>query len=463
MTFEDMGLRDELLRTIREKNYTKPTPIQERGVPQALEGRDLICCAQTGTGKTAAFALPILHRLANGKRANIRALVLVPTRELAVQVGQSFHEYGRYLDLVTTTAYGGVPIEPQEMMLRHGADILVATPGRLKDHIWRGNIDFRHTEVLVLDEADRMLDMGFIKDVQEIVELIPTERQSMLFSATLDQEIQRFSRNILKDPMRIEVAPSATTLEEADQFLMRSSRMRKRATLETLIQRHRMKRTIIFTRTKVGASKLAGQLRERGHRAAAIHSDRSQQERIRALEGFREGRIHLLVATDIAARGIDIDGVSHVVNYDLPYTTKDYVHRIGRTARAGRKGMAISLITPEDSRAVAAIERLISRKLTWLNERAAPVAAGAERPRDRQRRRRSSNRAAAGRPVTNRRSRDRRDRRPRRPAPVTVGADPAQGADSSAGRSSGRKRFGILQAIVGRLRTGLHRARPSAC
>ena len=375
MEFRKMGLCEELLRAIQENAYNQPTPIQERAIPLALEGRDLICCAQTGTGKTAAFALPILHRLAEREPADLQALILVPTRELAIQVDRSIREYGKHLDVISTSVFGGVPIEPQVMMLRHGVDILVATPGRLIDHMWRGNIDYRHTEYLVLDEADRMLDMGFIKDVREIIEMMPTERQSMLFSATLDREIRTLSRDILKDPVRIEVAPPATTLDEVDQFLVPADHKRRLSTLEALIHDLRMKRTIIFVRTKIGASRLASQLRGRGHRASAIHSDRSQGERIRALEGFREGRIHFLVANDIAARGIDIHDVSHVVNYDLPHSAGDYVHRIGRTARAGRRGMAISVVTPEDSRNVEAIERLIGRRLLWLDGREPRVSA----------------------------------------------------------------------------------------
>ncbi len=489
MKFDEMGLREELLRVIQENDYKQPTPIQERAIPRALEGRDLICCAQTGTGKTAAFALPILQRLAEKERADIRALVLVPTRELAIQIGRSLCDYGKYLELISATAFGGVPIEPQEMMLRHGVDILVATPGRLKDHIWRGNIDFRHTEYLVLDEADRMLDMGFIKDVRGIVELLPTARQSMFFSATLDQEIRRFSRDILKDPLRIEVAPPATTLDEVDQFLVRTSRARKRSTLEMLIRKQRMTRTIIFARTKAGASRLASQLRERGHRASAIHSDRSQGERVRALEDFRERRVHLLVATDIAARGIDIHDVSHVVNYDLPYTAKDYVHRIGRTARAGRGGMAISLVTPEDARGVVAIERLISRKLRWLDERESSVSstrreslaaldyqtstASTDLERNhsaglrdratvssRSGRRSARRRPGAGqeagrrqRPVTGQEAGRRRQRRYRSKTPVT-GSEQEQRVNSPV-RCNGRKPAGIVQVIVERLRTGL--------
>jgi len=391
-----MGLRKEILQVLREIGYDQPTPIQEQAIPQVLEGKDLICCAQTGTGKTAAFALPILDVLAGEERADIRALILVPTRELAIQVGRNLRQYGEHLDLVTATAFGGVPFQPQEMMLRHGVDILVATPGRLKDHVWRGNIDFGHTEFLVLDEADRMLDMGFIKAVREIVEMVPTERQSMLFSATLDREIQRFAKGILYHPVRIEVAPPAATLDEVDQFLVHVDQRGRRSTLEDLIRAHDMKRVIIFVRTKVGASKLAGQLRDRGHKASAIHSDRTQGDRIRALEGFRSGRVQFLVATDIAARGIDIDDVSHVVNYDLPYAAGDYVHRIGRTARAGRKGIAISLVTAEDRRIVSAIERLISRRLSWLGEQRDPGAPEPDSaittgPRNRRRRNRRRN------------------------------------------------------------------------
>lgn len=406
-----MGLREELLRAVREMDYSQPTPVQERAIPRALEGRDLICCAQTGTGKTAAFALPILHRLAEGERAYLRALVLVPTRELAIQVDRSLFECAGHLNVVSATVYGGVPIEPQEMVLRRGVDILVATPGRLIDHMWRGNIDYRNTKYLVLDEADRMLDMGFIEDVSEIVRAVPTERQSMLFSATLDREIRRFSKGILRDPVRIEVAPPATTVEEVSQFLVRASRARKRSTLETLIRKYRMKRAIIFARTKAGASSLARHLQRRGFLASAIHSDRSQSDRVRALEAFRAGRKHLLVATDIAARGIDINDVSHVVNYDLPYAAGDYVHRIGRTARAGRKGMAISFVTPEDTRGVEAIERLISRKLCWLDGRESETSSDSKRGRAGGAAKRRP-RSGSGNGKARRRGRRMRDREP---------------------------------------------------
>jgi ATP-dependent RNA helicase RhlE len=392
MTFEEMGLRKELLRVIREMNYALPTPVQERGIPKALKGRDLMCCAQTGTGKTAAFAFPILQRLSQKEKAPLRAVILVPTRELALQVDQAISDYAKYLDIKSTVVYGGVPIEPQEWLLRLGPDIVVATPGRLIDHMWRGNIDYRNVEYLVLDEADRMLDMGFIDEVTEIIREIPKERQSMLFSATLDKQIVRFAKGILKRPERVEVAPPATTLDEVDQFLVSADRRRKRRILESLIKKHEMKRAIIFARTKSGASDLAGHLKDRRFKASAIHSDRTQSERTQALRGFKAGKVDFLVATDIAARGIDIDNVSHVVNYDLPMHPEDYVHRIGRTARAGRKGTAISLVMPDETKSVKAIENLIDMKIAWL-----------DKPKDRPSRKRSSGRRNSARPKVGRR------------------------------------------------------------
>ncbi|MCA9730047.1 MAG: DEAD/DEAH box helicase, partial [Candidatus Eisenbacteria bacterium] len=306
MSFESMGLSPEILQAVKELGYETPSPIQLKSIPHAMTGKDLMACAQTGTGKTAAFSLPMLHRLSQAPKAPLRALVLVPTRELAIQVSKNIRDYAKYTGIESTAIFGGVPFEPQTMMLRHGVDILIATPGRLIDHMWRGNIDYRNTEFLVLDEADRMLDMGFIDAVKEIVREIPTERQTMLFSATLGGEIQRLSRGILHDPTKVEVAPPATTVETVEQKVLFVEQDEKRRVLERLIQEHDMKRAIIFTRTKVGATKLAYQLRDRGYRAAPIHSDRSQSERVTTLEAFREGKVHLLVATDIAARGIDV-------------------------------------------------------------------------------------------------------------------------------------------------------------
>lgn len=364
MSFESLGLAPELLQAVRDCGYTAPTPIQEQAIPHLLAGRDIMGCAQTGTGKTAAFALPILHQMRGTAPGHLRALVLVPTRELAIQVGRSIREYGEPLGLRSSAVYGGVPLAPQEMMLRYGVDVLVATPGRLKDHIWRGLVDFRETRFLVLDEADRMLDMGFIDAVREIVALIPRERQTMLFSATLDPAIVRLAKDILKDPVRVAVAPSATVADGIEHVMVAVHSGSKKNALLELIRRHKMLRTLVFTRTRRGASRLAIDLKRDGHRVSAIHSDKTQTQRLEALEAFREGKINFLVATDIAARGLDVQGISHVVNFDLPRNAEDYVHRIGRTARAGQTGVAISLVGPEDKGSVRSIEQLIGRALS---------------------------------------------------------------------------------------------------
>jgi len=384
-----MGLAPEILTAITDSGYKLPTPIQEKAIPILLGGRDIMGCAQTGTGKTAAFALPILQKLRRhepGKQ--LRALILVPTRELAIQVAENIQAYGVNLDLRTTAVYGGVPIGPQEKALRAGVDILVATPGRLFDHMWRANIDYRDTEVLVLDEADRMLDMGFYDDVMAIVREVPSDRHTMLFSATLSPEICRLAAGILRNPATVEVAPPSTTVEEVEQIVMKVSEAgRKRQVLEGLIRQHRMQRALIFTRTKRGASSLSSFLRTRGYRATSIHSDKTQEARVAALEGFREGRVHLLVATDIAARGLDVDGITHVINFDVPHSPDDYVHRIGRTARAGRRGIAISLVSPIERKSFEAIEKRIGVSLriaeAVADTHAAPSGrtSGHERPR----------------------------------------------------------------------------------
>ena len=362
MSFESLGLATELLQAIRSCGFTTPTPIQSQAIPHLLAGRDLMGCAQTGTGKTAAFALPILHQLRGTTPGRLRALVLVPTRELAIQVGRNIREYGESLGIRSTAVYGGVPTGPQEMMLRYGVDVLVATPGRLKDHIWRGLIDFGETRFLVLDEADRMLDMGFIHDVREIISLIPTERQTMLFSATLEPDIVRLAKDILRTPVRVEVAPAATMADGIEHVMVRVDHGRKVSALAELICSRNMRRTLVFTRTRRGAHTLAVRLKRLGHRVSSIHSDKTQSQRVAALEAFRGGRIDILVATDIAARGLDVQGISHVVNYDVPRNPEDYVHRIGRTARAGQSGVAISLVAPEDVADMRSIEQLIGRR-----------------------------------------------------------------------------------------------------
>jgi len=365
-TFDSLGLAPALLTAVRACGYEMPTPIQSQAIPRLLEGRDLMGCAQTGTGKTAAFALPIINQLhPEGTRPIPRALVLVPTRELAMQVADNVKSYGSSIGIRCAAVYGGVPLPPQEMVLKHGVDILVATPGRLKDLLWRGAIDFAAVRFLVLDEADRMLDMGFIDDVREIIGYLPVERQTMLFSATLEPEILRLARDILRDPIRVEVAPPATVADGVEHVMVSVASQGKRSALETILRQHDMEKTLIFTRTRRGAHQLTGHLRKMGLRAASIHSDKSQSERTAALRAFGAGRVDVLVATDIAARGLDVRDISHVVNYDLPYRAEDYVHRIGRTARAGSRGVAISLVTPADQPGLKSIERLIGMRIEW--------------------------------------------------------------------------------------------------
>jgi ATP-dependent RNA helicase RhlE len=462
MKFEDLELAPELLEAVRTCGYTTPTPIQEQAIPYLLAGRDLMGCAQTGTGKTAAFALPILHQLRGTKPGTLRALVLVPTRELAIQVGKNVAEYSIGLGLRTTAVYGGVPIEPQEMMLRHGVDILVATPGRLKDHIWRGLIDFGETRFLVLDEADRMLDMGFIDAVREIVELIPVERQTMLFSATLENEIRRLARDILRDPVRVEVAPSATVADGIEHVIVPVKAGDKKGALIQLLRDKTMDRALIFTRTRRGAHQLAVHLGRQGHRASSIHSDKSQSERIAALAAFSGGRVRILVATDIAARGLDVTGISHVINYDVPHHAEDYVHRIGRTARAGRTGVAISLVTPEDQACVRSIEQLIGRTLAGgakvarpaeqLPAEAQPAMAGVRSggngngrlegaaPRTRRRRSRRPREADPGARDSGPDQRSPRDRDSQRPAPRDRGPERTAPRSRSSERQAPRER-----------------------
>jgi len=359
-----LGLAPEIERAVRDEGYETPTPIQDGAIPGILAGRDLIGCAQTGTGKTAAFTLPILHRLRAGTRGRLRALILTPTRELALQVGESLRTYGRHLRLDSAAVHGGVGIEPQQQKLRRGLDILVATPGRLLDLMERGNVDFRSLEVLVLDEADRMLDMGFIHDVRRIVRALPSRRQTLLFSATMPDEIRRLAKEILRDPLNVEVASRRSApATGVRQTLLPVASMRKRDLMAHLLETEARGLTLVFTRTKHGANKLARHLEGRGHAVALLHGNRSQAQRTKALEAFRGRRARVMVATDIAGRGIDVDGIAHVVNYDLPNVPEDYVHRIGRTARAGATGDALSLVSPEDRPHVRAIETLIGHAI----------------------------------------------------------------------------------------------------
>ncbi len=364
MTFTELGLASEIERAVREEGYEAPTPIQEGAIPGVMAGRDLIGCAQTGTGKTAAFTLPILHRLRAGTRGRLRALILTPTRELALQVEASLRAYGRHLRLDSVVVHGGVGHQPQESKLRRGVDILVATPGRLLDHMGRGYVDFRSLEVLVLDEADRMLDMGFIRDVRRIVGALPARRQTLMFSATMPDEIRRLAREILRDPVNIEVSPRRSAPPVGvRQTLLPVAVGRKRDLLAHLLETEARGLTLVFTRTKHGANKLARHLEGHGHSVALLHGNRSQSQRTQALAAFKGKRVRVMVATDIAGRGIDVDGIAHVVNFDLPNVPEDYVHRIGRTARAGAAGDALSLVSPEDHPHVRGIEALIGHAI----------------------------------------------------------------------------------------------------
>jgi ATP-dependent RNA helicase RhlE len=368
MSFDNLGLRAELVRAVSEKGYDTPTPIQSQAIPLVLEGRDLMGSAQTGTGKTAGFTLPLLQRLAatpppqQGRRP-IRALVVTPTRELAAQVHDSIVVYGRYLSLKSTVVFGGVSINPQKQKLIRGVDILVATPGRLLDHVGQRSVDLSKVELLVLDEADRMLDMGFIHDIRKVLALVPKQKQTLLFSATFSDDIKKLASGLMKSPALIEVARRNTTVEAIEQTVHPVDKSRKRELLSFLIGSERWQQVLVFSRTKHGANRLAGQLVSDGINAAAIHGNKSQGARTRALAEFKSGKVQVLVATDIAARGLDIDQLPHVVNFDLPNVPEDYVHRIGRTGRAGREGEAVSLVCVDELKLLKDIERLIKREI----------------------------------------------------------------------------------------------------
>ena len=365
MSFETLGLKAELLRAIRARQYTHTTPIQAQTIPLILAGRNVLAGAQTGTGKTAAFTLPLLQRLSDGHATGRypRALILTPTRELAAQVAESVATYGRFLRLRHAVVFGGVGFHPQAQRLRRGIDILVATPGRLLDHVRQRTVDLSRVEILVLDEADRMLDMGFIHDIRKVLAELPERRQNLMFSATLSNEIKKLSDDLLDRPALIEVARRNTPAEAVDQRVHRVDRGRKRALLSHLIGSGDWRQVLVFTRTKHGANRLAEQLARDGIKSAAIHGNKSQAARTRALADFKAGKVCALVATDIAARGLDIDRLPRVVNYELPNVPEDYVHRIGRTGRAGEEGVALSLVASEERKLLADIQRLLNREL----------------------------------------------------------------------------------------------------
>jgi ATP-dependent RNA helicase RhlE len=364
MAFRSLGLAPELVRALEEQGYTEPTPIQREAIPLGLEGRDLIGSAQTGTGKTAAFLLPILQRLKSGRRGTLRALVLVPTRELAEQVWNSARAYGRHAGLKSVAVYGGVSIEPQLRALTDGVDIVIATPGRLLDHIRRGHVDSSKLEVLVLDEADRMLDMGFAPDVHRILESLPSERQTLFFSATISLDVDRLARRALKEHTAVEIGRRADTADGIEHILVGVDKAEKRNVLARLMRDvPRDGRTLVFTRTKYGADKLARHLRREGDDAAVLHGGKTQTSRTKALDGFRRGKTRVLVATDVAARGIDVHDIAMVVNYDVPADPEAYVHRVGRTARAGAQGVALTLMSPDEWLMMRDVEKLLGRVL----------------------------------------------------------------------------------------------------
>ncbi len=381
-TFTDLGLAEPLLQALAREGYETPTPIQAQAIPPVLAGRDLQGIAQTGTGKTAAFALPILHRLLADKqpapRFGARVLVLSPTRELASQIAESFRTYGRHTNLQVAAVFGGVPHGPQLKALARGLDVLVATPGRLVDHLDSRAADLRSTEVLVLDEVDQMLDLGFVKAIRKIVTHLSPRRQNLFFSATMPGEIDKLAGELLKDPVRVSVTPVATTVERVDQAVILVDKSRKRDILLELLGDAAMTRTIVFTRTKHGADKVTRHLEDAGIMAVAIHGNKSQAQRERSLAALKSGRVRVLVATDIAARGIDIDGVSHVINFDLPEVPEAYVHRIGRTARAGAEGRAISFCDAEERDLLRNIEKLTRLTLPKTDRRDGPHAPVSE-------------------------------------------------------------------------------------
>jgi ATP-dependent RNA helicase RhlE len=455
MQFQDLQLIDPLLRAVRAQGYTTPTPIQQQAIPHVLEGRDLVGIAQTGTGKTASFALPILQRLSLSQpRASraIRVLVLSPTRELASQIADNFTDYGKNLRLRNAVIFGGVGQNPQVDALRRGVEILVATPGRLLDLMDQGFVRLNHIEIFVLDEADRMLDMGFINDVRKIIATLPRERQTLLFSATMPDAIQDLAAHMLRSPVRVEVVPQATTVEKIDQSVYFVDKGNKRALLEHLLNDPKAERVLVFTRTKHGANKLVEGLMKSGYSADAIHGNKSQSAREKALDNFKRGKTRVLVATDIAARGIDVDNITHVVNYELPYEPESYVHRIGRTARAGASGIAYAFCDAEERKLLKDIIKLIRQDIPAVTDHpymsyAAANAPGLTAPPRRQNPQNHAPRAQGNRPSRgNSQERGSEQRRERAASPSAAsGSSYGQRGDtgstpSGEGRSGGSRR-----------------------
>jgi ATP-dependent RNA helicase RhlE len=381
MSFDSLGLKPELLRAVADKGYTEPTPIQREAIPAVLAGRDVLAGAQTGTGKTAGFTLPLLQLLGTRGARNPRALVLTPTRELAAQVEQSVKDYGKYVDLRSFVIFGGVSERPQIDKLRQGCDILVATPGRLLDLCEQRAVSLADVQIFILDEADRMLDMGFIRDIKRVLKMLPAQRQNLMFSATYSDEIRNLAGSFVRNPVNVQVTPRNATAEKVEQSAYRVPKDHKRHLLAHLINEGNWHQVLVFTRTKHGANRLTQQLERAGVTAMAIHGNKSQNARVKALQDFKENRITALVATEVAARGLDIKELPHVVNYELPNVPEDYVHRIGRTARAGSSGAAVSLVSPDEVSYLRDIEKLLKRKIDFLEPPKFEIKEGTHTPR----------------------------------------------------------------------------------
>jgi ATP-dependent RNA helicase RhlE len=485
MSFDNLGLAPELLRAVADQGYTEPTPVQAEAIPLVLAGRDMLAGAQTGTGKTAAFVLPILQRLngghpegaapvgqpgpRNATRPPVRVLVLTPTRELALQVEESFRTYGAHRRVRSAAIYGGVGFEPQVRALRAGPSVVVATPGRLLDHAGQRTIDLSQVEVLVLDEADRMLDMGFIRDIRKILDLLPAKRQNLLFSATFSDEIRRLAGGLLDRPATVQVTPRNSAIALVSQLVLPVDRERKRELLTHLVRTGRVEQALVFTRTKHGANRLAEQLARDGIAATAIHGNKSQGQRVRALDDFKAGRASILVATEVASRGLDIEELPHVVNYELPMVAEDYIHRIGRTGRAGSTGDAISLVCVDEWPLLREIESLLGHRVPTevipgfepdrrirpepIRQRShggqgRPVTPRGGRPN-----------VAAGRPNFGQGRTDPGRARPQRDA-HRPGAPIARGAGASSHPGHGGRRRGPAQVGIGNAPAGFRQGRP---
>lgn len=373
MKFQTLHITEPILKAVKEKGYVDPTPIQEQAIPYALQGRDILGCAQTGTGKTAAFSIPTIQLLKKHYKQSIRSLIVTPTRELAIQIQENITAYAQYTTIRSAVIFGGVPQKPQERILKAGVDILVATPGRLNDLIQQGIIDISHIEIFILDEADRMLDMGFLPDVKRIIAKLPKRKQTLFFSATMPSEIRKLAQSLLHELVSIEVTPASTTVEKIDQSLYYVDKANKKRLLLKLLQKNRVQNALVFTRTKSNANRLAKYLNENGVTTGVIHGNKSQNARQQALLQFKEGKSRVLVATDIAARGIDVQELSHVFNFDIPNEAEVYVHRIGRTGRAGRQGCAIAFSDCNEAEYVKNIEKLIRMHIPVVEDREFPM------------------------------------------------------------------------------------------